>query len=102
VLDHGDPAPDGVTVPARDLFTLTAGVDVLKLDIEGGEWSILADPRFSADLAPVIMLEHHPMNAPVGATPEASAETLLERAGYAAERTVTEFEGAGILWGVRR
>ncbi|HEY4095213.1 MAG TPA: FkbM family methyltransferase [Baekduia sp.] len=102
VLDGGEPASDSVTVPARDLFALTDGVDVLKLDIEGGEWPILADPRFSAALAPVIMLEHHPMNAPAGATPEVSAETLLERAGYVAERTVTEFAGAGILWGVRR
>jgi FkbM family methyltransferase len=99
----GDEAPeDRITVPARDVFALAGGIDVLKLDIEGGEWPILADPRFTAALAPVVMLEHHPAGAPEGATPEASAEALLDRAGYAARRTVTEYEGAGILWGVRR
>jgi FkbM family methyltransferase len=100
VLDGA--ADGGVTVPARDLFAIADGIDVLKLDIEGGEWPILADPRFTADLAPVIMLEHHPAGAPAGQTPEVAAERLLEGAGYAVQRTVTEFAGAGILWGVRR
>jgi FkbM family methyltransferase len=102
ILDDGEAPDDRVTVPARDLFALADGIDVLKLDIEGGEWPILADPRFSAAIAPVIMLEHHPAGAPAGSTPEATADELLDRAGYEAVRTITEYEGAGILWGVRR
>src|SRR4051794_20448577 len=102
VLDAGAGDGDGVTLPARDAFALCQGIDLLKLDIEGGEWPILADPRFTADLAPVVMLEHHPMGAPAGTTPEVAAETALQRAGYDVRRTVTEFAGAGILWGVRR
>jgi FkbM family methyltransferase len=101
VLGDADPG-GGIRLPARDMFALAEGIDLLKLDIEGGEWPILADPRFSADLAPVVMLEHHPMGAPEGATPEKAAESALERAGYDVRRTVTEFAGAGILWGVRR
>jgi len=102
VLGDGEAPEDRVTVPARDLFALADGVDVLKLDIEGGEWPILADPRFSAAIAPVIMLEHHPAGAPAGTSPEDAAAAALDRAGYDAHRTVTEYEGAGILWGVRR
>lgn len=97
ILEGGD----GLTVPSRDVFSLTDGVDLLKLDIEGGEWPILADPRFLEQQAPVVMLEHHPMSAPAGRSPEESAEAALRAAGYEVERTVTEYEGAGILWGVR-
>jgi FkbM family methyltransferase len=98
VLDAGD---GGLTVPARDLFALARDIDLLKLDIEGGEWPILADPRFSSALAPVVMLEHHPMGAPVGSDPGEVAESALSAAGYDVRRTVTEGPGAGILWGVR-
>lgn len=103
VVDDGEPADDGITVPARDVFGLVGdGVDILKLDIEGAEWPILADPRFTSALAPVIMLEHHPHGAPEGTSPDEAAAAALDRAGYDARRTVTEGPGAGILWGVRR
>lgn len=97
ILEGGD----GLTVASRDVFALTDGVDLLKLDIEGGEWPILADERFAAQGAPVVMLEYHPMGAPVGIDPEQSASQALSDAGYVVERTVTEGPGAGILWGVR-
>jgi FkbM family methyltransferase len=100
VLDH-DGDVDAITVLARDVFTLAAQVDVVKLDIEGGEWPILDDPRFAALAAPIVMLEHHPAGAPAGTTPERAAEDRLRDAGYTPERTVTEFPGAGILWAVR-
>jgi FkbM family methyltransferase len=92
---------DGITVAARDLFDLAADVDLLKIDIEGAEWPVAADPRFIALRAPVVMFEYHPSGAPDGATPEASADAALRAAGYETERTVVEFPGAGIVWGVR-
>lgn len=92
---------DALEVQARDVFPLIEGVDLLKLDIEGGEWPILADPRFRTQTAPVVMLEHHPMGAPADVSPEDAARDALEAAGYVVERTVTEFPGAGIVWGVR-
>jgi|HigsolmetaAR202D_1030399.scaffolds.fasta_scaffold18160_2 FkbM family methyltransferase len=113
VLDDGDTFAEGriaedaghggnaLTVPARDVFKLAEGVDLLKIDIEGAEWPILADERFSADVAPVVMLEHHPAGAPGGTTPEEAAERALREAGYEVQRTVTEGPGAGIVWGVR-
>lgn len=94
-------AVGSIEVEAKDVFPLIDGVDLLKLDIEGGEWPILSDPRFLEQQAPVVMLEHHPMGAPSGISPEAAAEQALASAGYAVERTVTEFPGAGIVWGVR-
>jgi FkbM family methyltransferase len=100
---QGHIVPDGsagITVQARDVFSLTDGIDLLKLDIEGAEWPILADPRFAALRAPVVMLEHHNEGAPAGATPEESAERALRDAGYDVVRTVVEFPGAGVVWGV--
>jgi FkbM family methyltransferase len=92
----------GIRVAARDAFALAEGTDLLKIDIEGAEWPILADPRFAALRAPVVMLEHHPEGAPAGRSPEDSAEAALRDAGYEVARTVVEFPGAGIVWGVLR
>jgi FkbM family methyltransferase len=97
-----DGGAGSIEVEARDVFPLIGGVDLLKLDIEGGEWPILSDPRFVQQEARVVMLEHHPMGAPAGISPEEAAEKALVSAGYEVERTVTEFPGAGIIWGVRR
>lgn len=55
---------------------LPAGVDLLKLDCEGAEYHLLADPRFLAHLAPAeIRMEYHRGHEPV--------VLALERAGYA-------------------
>jgi FkbM family methyltransferase len=97
ILDDGS---EGIRVAARDTFALADGVDLLKLDIEGAEWPILADPRFAELRAPVVMLEHHNEGAPAGRTPEESAEQALRDAGYEVVRTVVEFPGAGVVWGV--
>lgn len=54
---------------------LPARVDLLKLDCEGAEYHLLADPRFLAHLAPAeIRMEYHRGPEPVVAA--------LERAGY--------------------
>jgi len=89
-----------VIVPGRDTFALLDGIDLVKLDIEGGEWAILQDPRFVEVSAPVVMLEHHPAGAPGDAA--VAAERLLAAAGYEVERTLDEGDGTGIVWGVRR
>jgi FkbM family methyltransferase len=49
--------PDAMTVNAIDLFDRLDGVDLLKIDIEGGEWAILADTRFLAITAAAVVLE---------------------------------------------
>ena len=52
------------SVPGRDTFALLEDIDLLKIDIEGGEWAILADPRFKELGVPVVMLEYHAHGAP--------------------------------------
>src|SRR3954451_3704212 len=39
----------GIAVEAVDVFPYLARADFVKVDVEGGEWALLADPRF-ADL----------------------------------------------------
>ena len=89
----------GLTVPSVDLFGLLDGVDLLKLDVEGAEWSLISDPRWDELVVPVVMLEHHAQGAPPG--PALAAEEALRRRGYTVERSGADVDGAGVLWGVR-
>ncbi len=51
----------GIAAPMVDIFTLLAGrpVDIMKLDIEGGEYAILDDPRFARLQVPYLVMEWH-------------------------------------------
>lgn len=94
-----DAAQDGVeSVPGRDTFALLDGLDLLKIDIEGGEWAIFADPRASNLQVPVVMFEYHAHNAP-SSDPQADARGALERAGYATETSAETDRGFGVVWG---
>jgi FkbM family methyltransferase len=89
----------GVTVPVRDAFAWLAGADYVKIDIEGAEWPLLADPRFAALPARVVALEYHAHGAPDG-DPETQAERALRRAGFTTERgDLAAPEGHGMWWG---
>lgn len=89
-----------IEVEAVDVFPYLDGVDFAKVDIEGGEWAILGDARFSDLAVPVIVLEYHPDQAP-GPDPRASALEAVRAAGYEA-RVVDEFgPGQGMLWAWR-
>ncbi len=88
-------------VRAVDVFPFLEGVDLLKIDIEGAEWPILADPRFGAGVAKTLALEYHPYGSPEPDT-GALALRLLREAGY--ETQVSEFTlppGHGMLWAWR-
>jgi FkbM family methyltransferase len=88
-------------VPAVDLLALLPGADLLKLDIEGGEWPILADPRLAEAGPPAVVLEYHPFDAP-GADARAAAHDALARAGYATREVVHRpDDGVGMLWAWR-
>jgi FkbM family methyltransferase len=91
----------GIVVPALDVFPFLEDVDLLKIDIEGAEWPILADPRFGAGVAKTLALEYHPYGSP---EPDARvlALRLLWEAGY--ETKVSDFRlppGHGMLWAWR-
>lgn len=88
-------------VEAVDIFPYLDDADFVKVDIEGGEWALLGDPRFERLAAPVLVLEYHRDQAP-GPDPQADALAAVRRAGYEAS-VVAEFEpGQGLLWGWRR
>jgi FkbM family methyltransferase len=90
---------NAMTVDAVDLFERLDAVDLLKLDIEGGEWAILADARFLDLSAPAIVLEYHSHQCPKP-DPECAATMRLVEAGYevisAAETPPPQ--PVGLLW----
>ena len=95
-----EPDVGGLEVKAVDVFPYFEGVDFAKVDIEGGEWAILADPRFRELRVPTLALEYHPDQAP-GPDPRSSALEAVRSAGYEAE-VVQEFgPGQGMLWAWR-
>jgi FkbM family methyltransferase len=92
--------PGSVTVPARDAFALLEGVDLLKIDIEGAEWALVADARFAGLRCPVISFEYHAHGRP-GPDGGALARSALERAGYEVLSGLASGPEVGVLWGVR-
>jgi FkbM family methyltransferase len=85
-------------LPAVDVLPLLAGADLVKIDVEGAEWELLADSRFSMLRARVVVLEYHRDGCPSN-EPRAAAESALRAAGLdvAAGRDKPQF-GAGLLW----
>jgi FkbM family methyltransferase len=87
----------GVEVPAVDIFPYLHDADFVKIDIEGGEWVILADPRM-ADLDHlVLVMEYHRANAPQLPAQD-SARRLLEGAGFTVGYPTHNHWGHGTLW----
>lgn len=94
---EGASARGTIRMPAVDVFPYLQGADLLKIDIEGSEWAILADRRFAELDAPVAVLEYHPHLAPEPDA-HAAAVTLLERGGYETSLIFHAPEGHGMLW----
>jgi FkbM family methyltransferase len=92
----------GDLVSAVDIFPLAERVAYLKLDIEGAEWPILADPRFASLPARVVALEYHEHLCP-DPDPERLARDRLQEAGYEIAEAELDFTpGHGMLWGWKR
>ncbi len=98
----GDPAAaDGtVLVAAVDVFERCGDADLVKIDIEGGEWALLADARLEQLPAAAIAIEYHPLMAP-GSDTRALATAALERAGYTVAPVSHDARGNGMLWAWR-
>jgi hypothetical protein len=75
-------------------------VDLLKIDLEGAEWALLADPRLSSISVPVVMLEYHPHGAP-SADPKEAARAALAGVGYETLPMHDAGDGTGVVWGWR-
>jgi FkbM family methyltransferase len=99
----GETGAEIVTVPLVDALELAARHDLIKIDIEGGEWEILADPRLREVPTTAITLEYHPHLCPAPDT-HSHAAALLDAAGFTVRR-VPHVYGAppddGALWAWR-
>jgi len=97
-----EPAGEDVTrLPAVDVFPELEQADVVKIDIEGGEWPILLDERFRSVPASVLVLEYHAHLCPED-DPPAVAERALRGAGYEISSIFNEPDGTGMVWAWRQ
>ena len=96
---NGDSA---ITVDVTDLFSLDHAVDLLKIDIEGGEWPVLLDDRLPTLGARVIVLEWHGQRCPEPA-PRDTAVRRLRAAGYTSfdDGPYDPHADVGVLWAWR-
>ena len=91
---------ESITVPVVDLYTEPAA-DLIKIDIEGGEWPILTDPRLADIAARAIVMEWHQLGCP---EPEARehASDLLHAAGFTGQHLEpVRYASNGMLWAWR-
>ncbi len=84
------------SVPQIDIFDLLGEADLVKMDIEGGEWPILADARMSR-LRGVLTMEYHRVGAPSLPARDA-AIALLADAGIESGFGESNYWGHGTLW----
>jgi FkbM family methyltransferase len=89
-----------VQVPVVDAFEHLREADLIKLDIEGGEWMILGDPRLAALPAKALVLEYHPELCPEP-DPHSAARRRLQAAGFALTTIWRRDDGHGMLWAYR-
>jgi hypothetical protein len=90
---------EAITVPAYDVFAHEP-VDLLKLDIEGGEWRLLEDPRLAGLSARAIVMEWHWRSAGTGDA-RSKAVALLQHAGYTVLAPPATGAPSGMLWAYR-
>lgn len=88
------------TVPVVDALERLRDADLVKMDIEGGEWAILADPRFAELPARVVVLEYHPHLCP-RADARAAAVERLAGLGFRVLPFDHRPDGTGMLWAWR-
>lgn len=88
-------------VQVRDVLWLMGEADLVKMDIEGGEWPILADPRFRDAGPRVLVMEYHRHGCPDDDAREAVGE-ILAGAGYTITWMADAEREVGTLWAVRR
>jgi FkbM family methyltransferase len=95
-----DPADGTMQAPARDVFPSLRDAALVKMDIEGSEWALLADERFEEIRPPAMFLEWHGFrNAP--ADPRTAVTERLEGLGYALLHQPGAARGTGLLWAWR-
>jgi FkbM family methyltransferase len=100
------PGSNTIAVRIEDVMSLLAASDLAKIDIEGGEWSLLSDERLREAGPDTLVLEFHPEGCPT-ADSERAASDLLTAAGYCIVPPPRPFygyefpPGQGVLWAMR-
>jgi hypothetical protein len=86
-----------IAVPIVDVIPEICGADLVKIDVEGGEWEILLDPRFAECPPRALVLEYHPYLCPDG-DPRSAAERALAHARLQSHAIWHRDDGYGMLW----
>jgi FkbM family methyltransferase len=89
-----------IRVPMHDVLPEVCAADLVKLDIEGGEWAILFDPRFARSPPRAIVLEYHPHLCPSD-DPRSAAEQALAQADLTTASIWHRPDGYGMFWAWR-
>jgi FkbM family methyltransferase len=87
-------------VEVVDVLPLLRGADLVKMDIEGGEWPILRDPRFASLGISALVLEYHPQGAGVADT-TTEVRDLLSGAGFTVGEPFEQHGELGAMWAWR-
>ena len=88
----------GSEVAALDVLPYLADADLAKIDIEGAEWALLADPRFADSCPSIVVLEYHNVGSPQ-ADPAEAAANALRAAGHEVVHAGRKPQfGAGLVW----
>jgi FkbM family methyltransferase len=98
-LLDGD-AEQGLQIDVIDLFSVLDGrrIDILKMDIEGGEYEIMADPRFKDLNIGAVVMEWHTRGG--GDADRIWCEDRLREAGFRISPIFTE-PNYGMFWALR-
>lgn len=99
-LSHVVEEGGDLEVDLRDVLPEIAETDLLKMDIEGGEWAILGDQRFAARPPRAVVLEYHPRMCP-GNDPHTTVLELLASAGMQTAVVWSRSDGHGLIWARR-
>jgi FkbM family methyltransferase len=96
------PDDRSITVPIVDVFALDHAVDLLKMDIEGGEWPILLEPRLRELRARFLVLEWHGHSTPEPDAHEVAVRRLREVGYKHVQDAGRDLEAdVGVLWAWR-
>jgi FkbM family methyltransferase len=87
----------GVEVEVRDVLPLLDTADLAKIDIEGGEWPLLEDPRLATAAVRALVLELHEL-APGDTTYRDRAVQLLRDAGFTTGPLFDERPDTACIW----
>jgi FkbM family methyltransferase len=95
-----DDEPGAIECPVVDAMPDVVDCDLLKIDIEGGEWALLTDPRWSELRARAVVMEHHGRHSPPG-HPRDTASVALRRLGFTVRYLPESTPSLGMLWAWR-